>query len=53
MTCMGAGEFGGWGGSGIGALLGWGIPAIALNSASISVAKSSSVISIPEIDIEE
>ena len=50
---MGAGDFGGWGGSGLGAHLGWGIPATALNSASISVAKSSSVMSIPEMEIEE
>lgn len=50
---MGAGDFGGWGGSGLGALFGWEIPALALNSATISVAKSSSVTSIPEIEIEE
>jgi len=50
---MGAGDFGGLGGSGLGALLGWGIPATALNSASISVAKSSSVMSMHAREIEE
>ena len=50
---MGAGDFGGWGGSGLGALFGRGIPPIARNSAPISVAKSSSVTSIPEMEIEE
>ena len=50
---MGAGEFGGWGGSGWNALSGLGLPAIAITSASISVAKSSSVTSIPELEIAE
>jgi len=53
IALMGAGEFGGWGGFGWNALLARGLPAIAIISASISVAKSSSVTSIPELEIAE